>query len=511
MFIMSIYNNSANVAKEQLDSISPTMCYAKWSQVSIHLTNGMTQSCYHPPLHKIDINSIKNNPSSLHNTEQKKYERKLMLQGERPEGCSYCWKIEDAGARSDRIYRSGEYWAQNSKNDIIDAKDTGDIVPRYVEVNFNQSCNFKCMYCSPHLSTAWEEEVKEFGPYMIMKNQSIYMHNDLDSLSRKGLMPFKIKKEQNSYLEAFWTWWPELYKKIEVFRMTGGEPLMDINTFKILDYIYENPNAWLEVSITSNFCPPRKELFEKFIEKIKKIEEIQIWEDKDRWNPNSGNNWYVSTALKNFAVFISLDSVFEQAEYIRYGLNFNLLEQNISTLLNETNNTTLTFINTFNALSIPNFKKYLEFILKLRESYSKDKQGTKYIQINDPNMKHPDFVVNPRQKIWFDIPILREPTWMHIQVLPVEFESYIEEGIEFMQENSNIDNFVGFYDFEIAKAKRNLLVFKNRSELDNKESNNNRRNFGRFFSEYDERKNLNFSKTFPELKNFYNKILSEIY
>ena len=46
-----------------------------------------------------------------------------------------------------------------------------------------------------------------------------------------------------------------MYKSLEVFRMTGGEPLMDSNTFKVLDYVYENPNAWLEMSVTSNMCP----------------------------------------------------------------------------------------------------------------------------------------------------------------------------------------------------------------------------------------------------------------
>ena len=103
---MSNYNNSADVAEHQLKFMSKTMCYAKWAQVSMHLTNGMTHSCYHPPLHKIDVKEIAKNPSALHNTAEKKAERALMLNGERPAGCSYCWKIEDAGSRSDRIYLS---------------------------------------------------------------------------------------------------------------------------------------------------------------------------------------------------------------------------------------------------------------------------------------------------------------------------------------------------------------------------------------------------------------------
>ena len=152
----SIYDQAADKAKEQLDKISPSMCYAKWSQVSMHLTNGMTHSCYHPPTHKIPLDELDKNITALHNTEEKKEQRRQMLKGERPDGCSYCWNIEDQGDRSDRVYRSGEYWAQQSKEDIMDAGASGNINPRYVEVNFNQACNFKCSYCSPHLSTAWQ-------------------------------------------------------------------------------------------------------------------------------------------------------------------------------------------------------------------------------------------------------------------------------------------------------------------------------------------------------------------
>ena len=91
---MSDYNKSADIAEAQLKRISPSMCYAKWAQMSMHLTNGTTHSCYHPPLHKIDVTEILDNPSALHNTKQKKQERKEMLAGKRPDGCSYCWKIK---------------------------------------------------------------------------------------------------------------------------------------------------------------------------------------------------------------------------------------------------------------------------------------------------------------------------------------------------------------------------------------------------------------------------------
>jgi sulfatase maturation enzyme AslB (radical SAM superfamily) len=498
---MSDYNKAADQAEKQLNFISPSMCYAKWSHVSLHLTNGMTSSCYHPPLHKVNLTEIKIDASALHNTKQKKQERSMMLKGDRPEGCQYCWKIEDVGGRSDRIYRSGEEWAQNSRKDIFTAMDHGNINPRYVEVNFNQACNFKCMYCSPHLSTEWEREIKNYGPYNILKEDGTNArHNDIEYLAKDGLMPLKIKQELNPYLEAFWKWWPDLYRKLEVFRITGGEPLMDVNTYRVLDYIYEHPNAWLEFSITSNLCPPKQELMEKFVEKLQKLEKIQIWNDPGRFNPGSGNHWYVNMALKHFALFVSLDSVGDQAEYIRAGLNYKTLQRNVRTYLDNTINTTITFINTYNALSVPRTKEFLEYVLELRKEYSKEKQGIKYIPIHDPNYTHPDYVIHPRQRVWFDIPLLRKPAWQSIFVLPEEFDKYIEEAIEFMKQHTNTDDFVGFYDFEINKLERNLNILRE-SRYSREEADFHRQNFISFYDQYDKRKGTNLLKIFTEFKS----------
>jgi len=504
----SFYDTNADKAEKQLQVISPTMCYAKWSQVSLHLTNGRTHSCYHPPTHQIPVELLKENPSVLHNTPHKKEERKLMLEGKKPSGCDYCWKIEDVGGRSDRIYRSGEPWAQNSIKDIMEVGYTGDITPRYVEVNFNQACNFKCSYCSPHLSSTWHEEIKKFGPYKIENGE----HNNTHYLERDGLMPLKVSNQDNPYVKAFWEWWPELYKKLEVFRMTGGEPLMDHNTFKVLDYINENPNSDLELSITSNLCPPREELMEKFITQIQDIEKIHIWEDKEKFNPSSGNHWYVQPACKNVTVFVSLDSVGKDAEYIRNGLNFEYLQKNVQSILTRTNQVNITFINTFNIFSLPRFKEFLKYMLELRDQFSRENQGIKKIKIEDPWHEHPDFVLNPRQRIGFDIPLLRYPQWQCIQILSEEYESYLVEAIEFMKENRADEvkqDFRGFRDFEIAKAERNLEWMRERKNLDKATLKTARKDFISFFAQHDERRGTNLLDTFPALEGFYNTCLRE--
>ena len=45
-------------AEDMLQQLGEGLCLAKWKQVSLHLTTGLTNSCYHPPLHKIELTDI---------------------------------------------------------------------------------------------------------------------------------------------------------------------------------------------------------------------------------------------------------------------------------------------------------------------------------------------------------------------------------------------------------------------------------------------------------------------
>ena len=51
----SDFMSAAEQMKEQL---GPALCLAKWQQVSLHLPTGLTNSCYHPPLHKIPVEPL---------------------------------------------------------------------------------------------------------------------------------------------------------------------------------------------------------------------------------------------------------------------------------------------------------------------------------------------------------------------------------------------------------------------------------------------------------------------
>ena len=71
--------------REKLDSKSPSLCLAKWTQVTLHLQNGHTQSCHHPSTHKIPLEELEANPSALHNTKfHQQANKQLQEQENRP-------------------------------------------------------------------------------------------------------------------------------------------------------------------------------------------------------------------------------------------------------------------------------------------------------------------------------------------------------------------------------------------------------------------------------------------
>jgi len=433
------------------DNLGPALCLAKWKQVSLHLPTGLNNSCYHPPLHAIDPAPLKENPGALHNTGHKKQQRIMMLKGGKPPECSYCWNIEKHGELSDRHYRSGEPWAADSYDEIKNSQGDEDVVPSYVEVNFNHACNLKCSYCSPQFSSSWQQEVERDGGY-----PTSVIHNDPSHFvgSRRPIPA----REDNPYVDAFWEWWPVLYPKLRHFRMTGGEPLMDKNTYRVFDYVLALPKPDLHLNVTSNFSVEQP-LFEKYLDYVKQL---------------------CNTNIEHFMQYVSVDTGnIDQAQYIRHGLDMSRLTEYVHRYLTEVPyRNSLTFIITMNNLSIPGLQTLLTYILNLREKHS-----------------------STYQRVWFDTPLLRTPAWQSLQILPPGYADKLEQIADWMEKYLETPErpFRGFKDYEVQRMRRDIAWM--REGTDNVDQK--RADFYRFFSEHDRRHGTDFLYTFPEMKSFW--------
>jgi organic radical activating enzyme len=439
-------------AEQMHADLGPALCLAKWKQVSLHLTTGLNNSCYHPPLHPIDSAEIAANPAALHNTAHKKAQRKIMLQHERPSECSYCWNMEDLGRLSDRHYRSGEPWAAVDFEQIKNSTgDEEDVIPSYVEVNFNNACNLKCSYCSPQFSSSWQQEVDRHGAF-----PTLVPHNDPEHFS--GSRRPIPARDHNPYVEAFWAWWPTLYTELKHFRMTGGEPLMDRNTYRVFDYVLEHPKSDLHLAVTSNFSV-EPELSQKYFDYVRRL---------------------CDTDIEHFMQYVSLDSgIGPQAEYIRHGLDFKRLQNNVETYLQDIPyRNSLTFIVTMNNLSVTGFLPLMQWILDLRKTHSRT-----------------------YQRVWFDTPVLRQPAWQSLQTLGESYAAKLEQARDFMLANleTESDPFHGFKDYEVQRLERDIAWMRSTINVSTRDLGD----FYRFFTEHDRRRGTDFEKTFPEMLTWW--------
>lgn len=447
--------------KEKLNSVGSGFCLAKWKQVTIHLGTGQTHSCHHPSSHHIPLDEIKIDVSALHNTAYKKTQREQMMSGHRPPECSYCWKVEDSNndnVFSDRIMKSIDYWAKPHFESVVE-NPTLSTNPSYLEVSFGNTCNFKCSYCSPEVSSKWMEEIKQHGPY-----PTSTMFNNLDWLASQNKMPIRTS-EINPYIDAFWEWWPKLYPDLEVLRITGGEPLLTKNTFKVLEYVLENPRPDLELNINSNLNVPSK-LMNEFIEIIKRIQD--------------------AAAVKSFKLYTSCEAYGAKAEYIRHGLNYHQWLDNCNKVLKEIPRLKLTIMSTYNALSVTSYKEFLHDTLKLKIEYSNEYD------------RHPVSV---------DIPYLRWPNHLAVNILSSDYLPLVEDQVTFMYHNLQQTYWSplcgkGYYDYEINRMERVYSVLKHHLSQ-NSSMKQERQDFVAFVDEHDRRRGTNFLKTFPEMEEFY--------
>mgnify|MGYP003638973425 FL=1 len=226
-----------------LSEVSDTFCLAKWHRTNLRLYNGSSYSCHHCVPHRTDPSELENNPGALTNTKKVKEYRQEMLDGKRPDECSYCWKKEDAGLVSDRLIKSRSFL--ESGISIEKTASSLESFPTVLDIAFDNTCNFKCSYCGPENSSMWVEEIEQHGPY-----PTSYTKKPIDRIKAE-MIP---NREVNPYINAFWKWWDEgLAEHLQRLTITGGEPLLSKHTWKVLDKVIAQ-NLKLVLNMSRKNC-----------------------------------------------------------------------------------------------------------------------------------------------------------------------------------------------------------------------------------------------------------------
>jgi hypothetical protein len=422
--------------KRALDPISPSFCAAKWYTAHIHLGSGRTKSCHHPPEHLIPVKEVQIDPSALHNTGHKKRQRKMMLEGKRPDECSYCWKMEDAGQISDRTFKTNLFTDEDVAQ--IPLTEWNQNLPlKRLEISFDRYCNFACSYCNPSFSTAWGRDIRKNGAYHGLVLPHSY---DQDGSWAEPYGP----TEENPYVEAFFKWWPELKNTLRELRITGGEPTMSLSFWDLLEHIkLDGIPDNLTIGVNTNLGMKHGVLARLV------------------------NATY---SIKHFKLYTSCEAYQRQAEYLRDGLNYNDWLIKLSYFITNANCSMSHIMMCINALCLDSLPDFFRDMMEYKRTYGSSHPFLSVNMLQYPQFMSPLVLPKRIRRIlaadiawWFDQECDHSLLW------PAEEES-IQRMINIVRD--------GTPDFDVETAERDFYLF---------------------YKQYDNRRDKSLVDTFPGL------------
>ena len=264
--------------------------------------------------------------------------RLQMLAGKKPPSCLKCYKEEESGHNSKRMWET-KYWSQRVNVDklIEETAEDGGVPPQlaYIDLRFGTKCQLACVMCSPHDSSGWIKDYKAIFP-------------NVENASLKQTMLWTDKGSTNG---SSYNWhkqnpvfWQQFYEQIphmQQIYFAGGESLIIEEHYEILEECIRQGHAKnLELRYNSNGVEWREDLFD-------------LWKH-----------------FKLVRFHYSVDSIGEMNHYIRYPSTWERTKEVFHILDKQTGpNVEVTVACAVQALNIYYLPDFLKW--KLQEGFTK--------------------------------------------------------------------------------------------------------------------------------------------
>jgi hypothetical protein len=260
--------------------------------------------------------------------------------------------------------------------------------------------------------------------------------------------------EVNPYTEAFFAWWEtDLHRTLQELRITGGEPLMSGETWKLLDWFKNNRGkSNTRLAINSNLGAGVD--VDRLLDSV---EELEV------------------------DIYTSQESVYGQAEYIRDGLDYAAWTENVLKLLDSDHIRAVHCMATINALCLDSLPGLLYQLLEFKQMYG-------------------------RERVSFTLNILRFPSFQSPLVLPDNLRTHYKDQLQdFLDRNRNN---IFMHEHELNHLQRlidylDIVKTPHSDAFDMPKLHND---FKQFYTQYDQRRGKDFVKTFPQLADWYNDL-----
>lgn len=406
-----------------------TICPRRWNFVDVRLNTGEAKICCFTTFRKIKPGE------SILNNDYIKERRLEMIKGIQHPDCEYCWKFERQGLQSKRTVETDfnkldkELYERLSQIDpdevTIDHPILHSNEVRTFSVSVDNTCDLKCSYCSNPYSSQWAVED--------LKHKII------------NIEQFKeLTKEPDDYVtKEFWNLIEQQKENISTIGFTGGEPSINPNFYTTIEKIMDvKTDIDRQIYMFSNGNSEEKQ-FAKLVDLIERV-----------------------TKNYKFKIIYSMEALDKQAEYIRYGLEWDRFERNFDHLMelySKNPNMSVGLGPTLSIPAIPKFDLFIKWAMEKERKYG--------------------------VALSFHQNTVKSPEWNRTENLPVEYGEVFDRAIEHLR-NAPFRHQLYIDFLEASKKSLGSIKFDVKS-------------FSEFYKNYDRTRETNFAETFPELKEYY--------
>lgn len=426
-------------------------CAKRWNYPSVDLTARIVRTCvrgFGPVVGKEDV--AKYGTDIFLNHPYMKSGRDLMLKGKFQWDCRGCYEFA----------KTGDLGFRTSFDETLDL-----LAPDYGDSPDELRRHFSCGDPDPKYLISHSVKELEVGLGNLCDMKCIYCTSDWSSMieaeERESGGPRNVYhrtsiEENADFVDAFWMWMEETaLKSLETIHLIGGETLFNKYFYVFmekLDALYRSMNLShpIRVNVFTNLNN------EGSVQKLLQL--LKVNHPGIILNLNFSN-----------------ESLGDRTEFIRNGLSWERAKKNIDTLYAD-GKVVLSFAPSFNNLSLSSALEYLKFI----RDYSR--RVGQPVFVGDNNISHPG--------------------WLSANILTEEFIPYCEEVRSFLKDEGK--------DFLTPDSRENLIKLFRSFEEGIRQNNSlmddalrtERKLFYRRITDLQKRRNLEFTRTFPEYRHF---------
>ena len=392
-------------------------------------------------------NFAKTTPMEAWNNQYMRNVRLDMLNGNKPASCMGCYKEEEQGIVSKRIWETGTWYKDEGIDipDLIKQTEEDGTVPeqlQYLDLRLGHTCNIKCVMCSPHDSSTWVQDWKLLYP-------------QLENPEVKQQMGWEKKEFNNKWHEKD-TFWGELYKQIPNLKQVyfaGGEPLM-IKEHKmfIKEIIRQGYQSSILLRYNSNGLLVDNEL-------------IDLW-----------------SKFRKVKFAVSVDAIEQRDDYIRYPTKFDEVSRTLHLLDSTPDNihvSMATAVQIFNIKHLPDFIKW-----KVNQNFKKMNVGLVGGVLMGGGL--------------VNMHLVHIPTFLNITILPKEDKEDVHRRFadfkEWLWNNYTQDD--DYWNVNPYGWRRWEALLEHMDSVDNSYRLSG---FKEYVTKLDKIRNLNAASVFPEL------------